>query len=297
MEFSFFSQLNMELHALTFVDALTVGTLVILEGILSVDNALVLAILVRPLPKFQQRKALTYGILGAFAFRFVALLFAGYLMKLSPFKLIGGAYLLYLAMKHMFFFHKDEAYHPSPAVSANFWRTIFVVELTDIAFSIDSITTAVAMSDKLLIVWVGGILSITSLRLVSGFFIRLLERLPKLEDLAYQLIFFVGTKLTLESFHVEIQHWMFWLMMAVIATIGAALVYRDYYQQKKQIKYHHFLIDQIEKGEMSPETLLSLEYIPRAILEYLQQKGFLEVHFPNLVAPYQQPETSIEVAT
>ena len=93
---------------------------------------------------------------------------------------------------------------------------VVVVELTDIAFSIDSITTAVAMSDKLLVVWIGGILGIIFLRFAASSFVRLLEKLPRLEDLAYQLIFFIGTKLSLEAFHVEIEHGIFWLMMGII---------------------------------------------------------------------------------
>ena len=170
------------------------------------DNSLVLAILVRTLPKKQQKKALMYGIFGAFFFRIVALVFAAHLMRFLAFKIIGGGYLVYLAMKHMFFFYKEDAHQARPKVAASFWKTVLLVELTDIAFSIDSITTAVAMSNKLIVVWLAGIMGIIFLRFAAGLFIRLLEKLPKLEDLAYQLIFFVGTKLLLEGFHIEISH-------------------------------------------------------------------------------------------
>jgi YkoY family integral membrane protein len=284
MDFSLITQLATEFRGLTPVDAITVGTLVILEGILSVDNALVLAILVRTLPTHQQKKALMYGIVGAFVFRFLALVFATYLMKLNAFKLIGGGYLVYLSMKHMFFFYKEDAYQPRPAVGYSFWKTVAIVELTDIAFSIDSITTAVAMSDKLLIVWTGGILGIISLRLMSGFFVRLLEKLPKLEDLAYQLIFFIGTKLTLEGLHVEIETWVFWLMMGVIAILGGALVYRDQYQRKTNTQFQNRLLDQIKNGEMDFEKLLGLESVPSNILRYLQDQGCLSVRTPPLTA-------------
>jgi YkoY family integral membrane protein len=277
MDSSFLTQLTAEFQSLTPIDALTIGTLVILEGILSVDNALVLAILVRTLPRHQQKKALTYGIAGAFIFRFLALIFAAYLMKLSVFKLIGGGYLVYLSMKHMFFFYKEDAYQPRLAIVSSFWKTVALVELTDIAFSIDSITTAVAMTDKLLIVWTGGVLGIISLRLVSGFFVRLLEKLPKLEDLAYQLIFFVGTKLTLEGFHVEIETWVFWLMMGVIALLGGALVYRDQYQRKTETQFQNRLLDQIKSGEIGFEDLLHLECVPSSVLRYLRDQDCLSV--------------------
>jgi len=275
------SRLWAEFYSLQAVDLLTIATLAILEGILSVDNALVLAILVRTLPKHQQQRALAYGILGAFGFRFLALIFAAYLMRLWVFKLIGGAYLLYLAMKHMFFFQKEDAHHPSAAVVGNFWKTVFLVELTDIAFSIDSITTAVAMSDKLLIVWLGGILGIVSLRLASSVFIRLLEKLPKLEDLAYQLIFFIGTKLTLEAFHVEIETEIFWLIMGVIAILGAALVYRDYHQRKTRTKYHNLLVKRLDEGDITLEEVLDLDYLPREVIHYLRQKNCLRIQLPE----------------
>jgi YkoY family integral membrane protein len=276
-----FTQLLTELYSLRAMDLLTVATLAVLEGILSVDNALVLAILVRTLPKHQQQRALAYGIAGAFVFRLLALVLAAHLMRLWAFKLIGGAYLLYLAMKHMFFFSKEEGHQPGASVVGSFWKTVLLVELTDIAFSIDSITTAVAMSNKLLIVWVGGILGIISLRLVSGVFIRLLEKLPKLEDLAYQLIFFIGTKLTLEAFQVEIEAEIFWLIMGVIVILGTALVYRDYHQRRTRTRFHNLLLKRLDEGDVSLEEVLDLEYLPREVIRYLREKNCLKIQVPE----------------
>jgi YkoY family integral membrane protein len=277
METSLMMQFSQELHALSGADGLAVVTLAILEGILSVDNSLVLAIMVRSLPKVQQKKALMYGILGAFFFRMVALIFAAHLMRFIAFKIIGGAYLVYLAMKHMFFFYKEDAHQSRPKAAASFWQTVLLVELTDIAFSIDSITTAVAMSDKLIVVWLAGIMGIIFLRFAAGILIRLLEKLPKLEDLAYQLIFFVGTKLLLEGFHIEISHAVFWMMMAVIAILGSALVYRDYYQTKTESRYHNRLLNLLKTDEITIDEILALEYVPREIISYLRQTGALSV--------------------
>jgi YkoY family integral membrane protein len=281
MESSLVLQIAQEFQALSGSDGLAIMTLAILEGILSVDNSLVLAILVRTLPKEQQKKALMYGIAGAFFFRVVALVFAAHLMRFVAFKIIGGGYLIYLAMKHMFFFYKEDAFQPDKKVSASFWRTVLVVELTDIAFSIDSITTAVAMSDKLLVVWVAGIMGIVFLRFAANFFINLLEKLPKLEDLAYQLIFFVGTKLLLDGFHIEISHGVFWLMMGVIAILGAALVYRDYHQRKTESSFHNRLLGQLQKQEISVDDILTLEYIPRDIIAFLRNRGIITVQQVN----------------
>jgi len=277
METSFLMQLSQEFHAFSGTDGLAIFTLAILEGILSVDNSLVLAILVRTLPKEQQKKALMYGIFGAFFFRVVALVFAAHLMRFVAFKIIGGGYLLYLAMKHMFFFYKEDAHQPTPKAAASFWKTVLIVEFTDIAFSIDSITTAVAMSDKLLVVWLAGIMGIVFLRFAAGFFIRLMERLPKLEDLAYQLIFFVGTKLLLEGFHIEISHAVFWMMMGVIAILGSALVYRDYYQTKTESRFHNRLLSRLRAHDITVDEILALEYIPREIIMYLREEGILSV--------------------
>ena len=274
------AQIVQEIHALQPLDALTVATLTLLEGILSVDNALVLAILVRTLPKETQKKALTYGIVGAFAFRFIALVFAAHLMEMVAFKLIGGGYLVYLAMKHMFFFYREDAHQGRPRTAASFWKTVLLVELTDIAFSIDSITTAVAMSNKLVVVWVGGILGIIFLRFAAAFFVRLLERLPRLEDLAYQLIFFIGTKLGLEAFHVAIPPVIFWLMMGIIATLGASLVYRDYHQRTAREGFQDRLLERIERGELRGEELLELEMLPGEVMRRLHAGGQLELHLP-----------------
>ena len=277
MEFHIINQVMSELRAFAAPDLLAISTLAILEGILSVDNSLVLAILVRDLPKDQQKRALTYGIVGAFVFRFLALIFAAYLMRMAVFKLIGGGYLVYLAMKHMFFFYKEDAHQIKPKVAKSFWKTVMVVELTDIAFSIDSITTAVAMSKKLLVVWIGGILGIIFLRFAAGLFVRLLERLPKLEDLAYQLIFFIGTKLFLDGFHVEIGHGVFWMMMSIIVVIGSSLVYRDYYQHKTESKHHHRLLDQFIQKELTIEEILAIDLIPREIISHLRENGYIDI--------------------
>jgi YkoY family integral membrane protein len=277
MDLQIFQTIVAEAQHLAATDLVAIGTLAVLEGILSVDNSLVLAILVRTLPKEQRKKALTYGIVGAFVFRLVALIFAAYLINFLIFKIVGGLYLVYLAMKHMFFFYREDAHQARPGVEKSFWATVLVVELTDIAFSIDSITTAVAMSDKLMVIWLGGIMGIIFLRFAATFFIGLLEKLPRLEDLAYQLIFFIGTKLLLEGLHIEITHETFWLMMGIIVVLGSALVWRDYYQRKTQSRFENRILRQLKQGELDVEKVLEMEYIPREVVAYLSGEGLIEV--------------------
>src|SRR4051812_15776550 len=125
-------------------DILVVLMLVVLEGLLSFDNALALAAMVRHLPDYQRKKALTWGIAGAFAFRFIALASLTRIIALPGLKMIGAAYLIWLAIAHFMSAAGDKNLPESN--QHFFWRTIILVELTDMAFSIDSILASVAMS-------------------------------------------------------------------------------------------------------------------------------------------------------
>ena len=189
-------------------DFFTIALLVLLEGLLSADNALVLAILVLGLPRQQQRKALRYGIIGAFAFRILATLLAVQLIAFGWVKLVGAAYLLYLTFKH-FFGHGGTAERRSiPQARAAFglsafWATVVKVELTDIVFAIDSILVAVAMSSKTWVIIAGGIFGIITMRLVIGQLLTIVRRYPALVDGAFVIIAWVGIKLLIEYLHLE----------------------------------------------------------------------------------------------
>lgn len=189
-------------------DLVTIGLLIALEGLLSADNAMVLAILVLGLPKSQQKKALRYGMLGAFFFRGVATLLAAYMIQLGWVKLVGAAYLLYLVYRHFAGGGDGEdrraAPRAQPWLGLNaFWGTVVKVELTDIVFAIDSILVAVAMSPKRWVILTGGILGIAMMRLVIGKLLALVERYPVLVDGAFVIIAWVGAKLLIEYAHAE----------------------------------------------------------------------------------------------
>ncbi len=193
-----------------YTDLLTVGLLVILEGLLSADNALVLAILVLGLPKEQQRKALRYGIIGAFAFRILAILAATSLIQFGWVKLIGGGYLMWLTISHFFLHGSDSsgerrAIKPAKAwlgLSA-FWATVAKVELTDIVFAVDSILVAVAMSPKKWVIITGGVLGIIAMRMVIGQLLAIVRKYPALVDGAFIIIGWVAVKLFVEYAHHE----------------------------------------------------------------------------------------------
>lgn len=182
-------------------DAVAIGFLVFLEGILSIDNALVLALLVRHLPARQQKKALVYGIVGAVFFRLVAVSIASKLMTWTWIKFVGGGYLLYLSADYFFVKEKEEK--KTSAVARNFWMTVLIVELTDIAFAVDSILTAVALTKKLWVVITGGILGLVLMRFATTIFLKLLDRFPRFETTAYLLVAIIGGKLILEGFQWE----------------------------------------------------------------------------------------------
>ncbi|MDB5352289.1 MAG: Integral rane protein TerC [Planctomycetota bacterium] len=187
---------------------LTIGWLVILEGLLSGDNALVLAVMVRHLPKPQQKKALRYGIIGAFVFRAIALVFASYLLRYWELEVLGGLYLIFLAIRHFLSGGDHDNPEAKEAFGKGFWGTVISVELADIAFSIDSILAAVAlitsMPDNLqnnhnlalTIVYIGCILGIVMMRYVATFFIKLLDRFEGLAAGSYILVAWIGLKLT-----------------------------------------------------------------------------------------------------
>ena len=187
-------------------DLVTVGLLVLLEAALSADNALVLAVLVLPLPPAQQKKALQYGILGAFAFRVVATLSAVHLIHWDWVKLLGGLYLLYLPTKH-FWRHPDEAKRGAHRAATAilglsiFWSTVVRVESTDFVFAIDSILVAVGMSRKLWVILLGGILGIIAMRVLIGQLLALVRRYPAIVDGAYVIVAWVGVKLMIEYLH------------------------------------------------------------------------------------------------
>lgn len=233
-----------------------VALLILLEGVLSIDNALVLALLARRLPKQLRAKALTYGLVGAFAFRFVAIGSAAYLLHWRIVKLIGGGYLLWISLQHFIALRKSQAEKPAsidddegaPAAhdaAPGFWATVVKIELTDIAFAMDSILAAIALvgsapaghvgpHPKLWVVITGGMLGVILMRIAAAMFIRLLERFPRFETSAYLLVMVIGLKLLIDWALNTAQQpdrvdfgnaasplfWTFWLLMALCVAFG-----------------------------------------------------------------------------
>jgi YkoY family integral membrane protein len=218
-------------------DLVTIALLVGLEGILSADNAMVLAVRVLSLPRHQQQKALRYGMASAFTMRATATAMAAYLLHLGWVKLAGGLYLLYLPYQH-FFGHAsaEERQKIKPAEPwlglSPFWATGVKVELTDIVFAIDSILVAVAMSSKVWVILTGGVLGIVTMRLVIGQLLAIVQRYPPLVDGAFVIIAWVGLKLVIEYLHTaghigfEIPKWLSLGLIVVIFLVAFAYARR-----------------------------------------------------------------------
>ena len=179
----------------------------------------------------EQRKALRYGILGAFAFRILATLLAAISSRSAGSSWSARVYLLYLSFKHFFGeAGREERRAIKPArpwlgLSA-FWATVVKVELTDIVFAVDSILVAVAMSPKTWVIITGGILGIITMRMVIGKLLALVRRYPALVDGAFIIIAWVGMKLLIEYLHAEgyihfeINKWFSFGLIVVIFVIS-----------------------------------------------------------------------------
>lgn len=187
-------------------------SLIIIEGLLSVDNALAIAAMASHLPGEQKQLALKLGIIGAYVFRGIALFCAGAIIANPWLKIVGAAYLIYLMSQH--FAEKaaeEEAAEEEGGASAvhaagrGLVATIVAIEIMDLSLSVDNVVAAVALSDKLWVVCTGVFIGILALRFVAGLCIKLIERFPILESTSFVLIGYVGALLLSELItHVHI---------------------------------------------------------------------------------------------
>ncbi|NIK78896.1 YkoY family integral membrane protein [Paenibacillus castaneae] len=192
--------------------------LIAIEGLLAADNALVLAIMVKHLPEKARKKALFYGLAGAFVFRFGSLFAISFLVNVWQVQAIGALYLLFIALNHifrkvLFHKHKEEAVKEEKPEKkkSSFWLTVVKVEIADIAFAVDSILAAVALAVALpattlpkiggmdgghfLVIFIGGFIGLVIMRFAATVFVKLLERKPGLEMAAFCIVGWVGVKL------------------------------------------------------------------------------------------------------
>jgi YkoY family integral membrane protein len=189
-----------------------IGNLIIIESLLSVDNAAVLATMVMDLPENQRDKALKYGIWGAYFFRGLAMIFAAILIKIWWLKPLGGIYLLYLVYdwyKGRQTEDKDDdlvdkksnwLYKATVGSIGTFWATVCLVELMDMAFSIDNVFAAVAFTPNIVLVCIGVFIGILAMRFIAQWFVKLMSKYKFLETAAFIVIGILGIKLLLSLY-------------------------------------------------------------------------------------------------
>ncbi|MBM7694746.1 YkoY family integral membrane protein [Peribacillus deserti] len=188
-----------------------------LEGLLSADNALVLAVIAKHLPKDHKKRAINYGIILAFVFRFIALFAISFIANVWQIQAIGAAYLLYLGLKHVIqarFGKENENIHKEDekeSAGKGFWPTVGKIALADLAFAIDSILAAVALAlglpdsplddfggmdgGQFIVILLGGIAGLVLIKYAATWFVQLLDKRPALETTAYAIVAWVGVKL------------------------------------------------------------------------------------------------------
>ncbi|WP_071393635.1 TerC family protein [Bacillus tuaregi] len=197
--------------------------LIVLEGLLATDNALVLAIMVKHLPEEQRRKALFYGLAGAFLFRLGSLFVISLLVDIWQVQALGAAYLIFMSLNHLLkhFLKKksageEEEKPEKPKKQSGFWMTVLKVEVADIAFAIDSILAAVALAVTLpviptlgeiggmhaghfIVIFAGGFIGLVIMRFAANMFVKLLAKKPGLEVAAFVIVGWVGVKLLVQT--------------------------------------------------------------------------------------------------
>ncbi|MBP2076278.1 TerC family protein [Oceanobacillus polygoni] len=195
-----------------------------LEGLLAADNALVLAIMVRHLPEKQRKRALFYGLAGAFILRFGSLFVISFLVEFWQVQALGAAYLLIIAFRNLYSKFKskseDDIEKGKKVIKLNengeaspkeFWLTVLKVEFADLAFAVDSILAAVALAVALpatglgtigsldagqfAVIFAGGMIGLIIMRFAANIFVGLLHKRPGLETAAFVIVGWVGVKL------------------------------------------------------------------------------------------------------
>ncbi|WP_110504506.1 DUF475 domain-containing protein [Candidatus Karelsulcia muelleri] len=174
--------------------------IVLIEALLSIDNATILTTLVKNINKKDRKKALNYGILGAYFFRIISLIFAAVIINMWWLKLIGGFYLIDLGINHFLKTQKEEKNFFKIPFFSKIWGTILYVELIDFIFSIDNILAGISYSNNPLLIFLGVFISLFLLRISTVKLLKLTEKYSSLEDSAFFIIILLGLKLIISLY-------------------------------------------------------------------------------------------------
>ncbi len=267
--------------------------LIVLEGLLSIDNAAVLGAMVVNLPDNksidwprslkwigeklhpilgnQRTAALRVGLLGAYVGRGLMLLLASLVVSNPWLKIIGAAYLIRLAFENLGMAEESSADAEIRTVKAtSFWGVVVSVELADLIFSLDNVVAAVSLSNKLWVVMVGVAIGILFMRFAAGLFSKAVEHEPVLREAAYLLVFNIGIELLVE----EITGFKItdWLRFAIsIGTILVSLAYAHF----KFLKIFRPVVIWVAQGFSKINEVIDWALIPVVALFGLIKKGLM----------------------
>ena len=198
--------------------ALVLIILIFLEAVLSADNAIALAALAQGLEDTKlQQQALNIGLVVAYVLRISLILTATWVVNIWQFELLGAAYLLWLVFQYFTSTEDDSNEHHGPRFDS-LLQAIPVIAFTDLAFSLDSVTTAIAVSQEIWLVLTGATIGIITLRFMAGLFIRWLDEYEHLEDAGYITVALVGLRLLLRVVNDQLVP-PEWVMISAIALI------------------------------------------------------------------------------
>ncbi|MEM0982080.1 MAG: DUF475 domain-containing protein [Cyanobacteria bacterium P01_H01_bin.58] len=199
---------------------LLLPVLIALEAVLSADNAIALAAIAQGLESEKaQKQALNIGLVLAFLLRMALILTASWVLRFWQFEVAGAVYLLWLVFQHFTSDADAENHHHGPRFQG-VWQAIPTIALTDLAFSLDSVTTAIALSKDVLVVLLGGTIGVITLRFMAQLFIRWLDEYEHLEDAGFVTVALVGIRLIVRVMNPD---WVppQWIMVGLIAVIFA----------------------------------------------------------------------------
>src|SRR6478736_3130383 len=196
-------------------------TLFVLEVVLGVDNVIFISILASKLPKEQQARARNLGLTLAMLMRVVLVLFAGWIITLKEdvffigemgfswkdlILIAGGLFLVYKAVTEIH--HKlegaEEEHGAGGAKAITFGSVIAQILVLDLVFSLDSVITAVGMTENLVVIITVVVLSFGIMLLASRFIFTFVNKHPTVKMLALSFLLLIGVFLIAEGFHFKI---------------------------------------------------------------------------------------------
>ena len=263
-----------------------VAGLILIEGLLSVDNALAIAAMASHLEEKKRKLAMNIGYMGAYGFRIIALFIAGIIIEHQWLMFVGAIYLIWLMCDH-FAEQKEAGFEEGPTVHStthSFGKTIAMIAFLDLSLSFDNVVAAVGLAGKnITLVYVGVTIGIITLRLVAGYCIKLLEKHPWLEHTAFLLVGFVGILLCCELWWgTSVRRTVDWLGFSIIS------VEDGHYHIEKTAKFGgivaillgHMAYENIAVVKTALRPVLRVFLVPMELVSSIAGGLFLLVSWP-----------------